>query len=127
MATVIFVSIRIYVFNSNNSLTNNPSMELQSKIKFILNSQATTTGFEALDDPSGYSTPSRPHIIHTIATSFTFMGDMGKAKGLIKSNQSLLHSLKYTKQLKHQFFFVYIPTLHFHLVDDSDFTLPVKL
>ena len=64
--------------------------------------QASATGIEDLDDPYTFFT-SCILIIHTIANFLTFMGDMGKAEGMVKSKRSLEHSLLYAKQTKAQF------------------------
>ena len=51
---------------------------------------------------------------------------MDNAKGLVKSNRSLKQALAQAKRTKSQFFSVFIPTLHLHLVDESGFVLPVE-
>mmetsp|Transcript_33335 Transcript_33335/g.33842 ORF Transcript_33335/g.33842 Transcript_33335/m.33842 type:complete len:172 (-) Transcript_33335:534-1049(-) len=121
----IIVEYRKQHFNRHNSLVDNLPMQLQSKIKHILNGQASTTGIEDLDHLSDFSA-NCPLTVNTIATSFTFLADMGKAKSLIRSNRFLEHSLLYAKQTKAQFFFVYIPIFHLYLADSSGFLLPVK-
>ena len=77
------------LFNLTNSLTENPSMELRSENNSIPNSHTSATRLEALDDSFDSSTHSCPYIIHAIVISFTFLVDMGRSKGLIKSKQSL--------------------------------------
>ena len=93
-----FIPNVLVLYKSDKTLVKNPSLALQDEMKFILNHQGTTTGREALNDPSNIFTSSCLLIINTIATSFTFLSDTSRAKGLIKSTQSLLLALSYTKK-----------------------------
>ena len=111
------------IIDPDGSLPLDPSFVLQTQLKYLLIGQAEAT-WDSTDD--GYMSSSRQLIIKTITDSFTFSCDMGTAKGLLQNSRLLKYALSFAERSKFQSLSVFIPILHFHLVDESGFLLPVE-
>ena len=109
--------------NFDSSLQNDSNLVLRNEMRYIFSHQAITIG-PSTDD--SYVSSTCQLIIKTITESFTFVGDLVKCKGLIKSPQSLQHISLHAKRQRFQSFLVYIFTVRLHLVDESGFLLPPK-
>ena len=91
------------ILESDGSFPLDSSFMLRAHLKYLLLGQAVATG-DSTDD--GYMSTSRQLIIKTITDSLTFSCDMGKAKGLLRSQRSLEIASTYAKRSKVQLFHV---------------------
>ena len=75
----------IILFYSDGSLQDDPALALCTEIRSIFSNQAIVTPI--------IPASARKLIIKTIINSFTFLSDMNKGKGLIKTSCSMYHVL----------------------------------